>query len=498
MANPLLRLMGRPDGEVDDGNERTCVRLAERDEPSKGVELTEFTVDGVQLPTRPRSRSRRRERLMQAVPFLGYLAAQSFIVAGLVTPRFTDSAGYLNLSFTGQDTRLWTVPLLYTIFPSDPLRIAAQVILAGCAWWVLALVASRLVEEPRVRLGLRIVLLALGLVGPIASWNSTILSDSVAISLTVLLIGCWLLRQHHPTWPTTAVVLVVTLFWTFTRNDLVIVGVWITVLFLVWTIWRHRSWMNFILAVGLVLISAYGLEINGRNPYVSDANIADIIEGRVLPNPDWTIWWLQHGMPDSAAIQATENGTFGHALMTMPAFQAWLTADGTRTYYEFMVSHPVYTLYDPLPDFSGELASLLVPNRTPYVYTQPNPSPSMLSPDANYGRHRDILPSVIEELLFEQGQIGDVTLLAFCAFGLAYVARRRYGRDPRMGLVMIIALSAIPQGFLVWLGGGDGETDRHAIVLAVTLRVGLWIVAGLALDRILRSRRAELVGPSTT
>src|SRR5579862_9815512 len=116
------------------------------------------------------------------VPFVGYLAVQGFAVIGLVTPRFPDSAGYMQLSFTGQTPRLWTVPLLYAIVPTDGLRVAAQVALAAAAWWFLAATASALVADRRVQIGIRVVLLMLGVVGPVAEWNSTILSDSTAIS----------------------------------------------------------------------------------------------------------------------------------------------------------------------------------------------------------------------------------------------------------------------------------------------------------------------------
>jgi hypothetical protein len=114
----------------------------------------------------------------------------------------------------------------------------------------------------------------------------------------------------------------------------------------------------------------------------------------------------------------------------------------------------------------------------------------MLSPDANYGRHRDVLPAVVEGLLFEQGQAGDVLLLAFTAFGLAWVAREKFGRDRRMLIPIIVTLLVIPDGYLVWLTGGDGELDRHSITMAVSVRVGLWIILALALDRLIEARRS--------
>jgi len=429
----------------------------------------------------------RRERVAL---FIGYLLVQGVIVAGLTTPRYPDSGGYLQLSFIGRYDRPWTVPLLYTIFPTDSLRIAAQVVLAAASWWFLANAASRLVRDRYVRLGVRVVLLMLGVVGPVASWNSTILSDSAAISLTALLIGCWIRHASRPSRTTALSLLAVTLLWSFTRNDLILVGAGITVCAVVAVTWRWRSRVNALLACGLIVISAYGLAVDNRNPYILDENIASVIEGRILDNPGWRQWFIAHGMPYSVGVQDTQGGLYGLALLQIPVFHVWLTASGASTYAEFLLEHPAYTLLDPLPDFSGELASINWPNRTAYAYTQPNPSPSMLSPTANYGRHRDVLPSVIQDLLFQQGQIGDVLLLAVGAFGLAWVARRKLGSDSRMWVPFIAIAFAIAQGYLVWFAG-DAEIDRHAIVLATTARIGLWIVAGYALDRLIQTRQTR-------
>jgi len=172
-----------------------------------------------------------------------------------------------------------------------------------------------------------------------------------------------------------------------------------------------------------------------------------------------------------------------------PVLLRLVEASGASTFAEFLLEHPAYTLLDPLPDFSGELASINWPNRAPYAYTQPNPTPSMLSPAANYGRHRDVLPSAIQDLLFQQGQIGDVLLLAFGAFGVAWVARSKLGPASRMWVQFITIALAIAQGYQCL--AGNAEIDRHAIVLAVTARIGLWMVAAYALDRLNQARRSE-------
>lgn|GEM_PF-1168087 len=436
-----------------------------------------------------RRRAALRSHLVRSLPFLGYLAVQVFIVAGLPTPLFVDSPRFMHLSFIGNAQEMPTVPLFYRLLLNDPLRMAGQVVLAAIAWWVLAKVASDMTNDRRVRIGLRVVILMLGVVGPIASWNSTILAESVTISLTALLAASWLYYMKGPRWSTAGIALVVTALWTFTRQGQAIDSVFIAVVGVIYALIRLRDSRRIAIAVALVCISGAGIAISGRNHYVSNYSVADIIQDRILLDPSWTGWFVNHGMPYSSAIQRSAGGIYGLALIDNPAFNAWLTARGSKTYELFLLTHPVYTLFDPLPYFSGEEASLRVAPDFYYLGTDPNPTPSMLSPTANYGRHRDVLPPVIQETLFEQGQIGDVIALAALAIASTWIAWRRKGRDHRLWIPALITLSVVPQGYVAWIGGGVGELDRISIVVAVSARIGLWIIAGLSLDRILSTRR---------
>ena len=55
-----------------------------------------------------------------------------------------------------------------------------------------------------------------------------------------------------------------------------------------------------------------------------------------------------------------------------------------------------------------------------------------------------------------------------------------------------MAASAIPQAYIVWLSGGEAtyELDRLSMVTAVSVRIGLWLVLAVAVDRYV-SLRAE-------
>jgi hypothetical protein len=166
---------------------------------------------------------------------------------------------------------------------------------------------------------------------------------------------------------------------------------------------------------------------------------------------------------------------------------------------KFMVENPKYTLVDPLPFFPGEEESLTLRNQSVFAALEPNPTPSLLSPVLNYGRHRDVLPSVVDRMLFDQGAIGDVLLLLALATALTWIGWQRCGRDRRLTIPVIVAISAIPQGYLVWLSGGEavGELDRLAIVTATSLRIGLWIILALAVDRLLAGDSRAVANPGS-
>jgi hypothetical protein len=411
-------------------------------------------------------------------------------VVGLATPRFPTSAEYLHLDFTGRAIRLWTVPLFYKLLPNDPLRIAGQVVLAAVSWWVLASVASSMVRDRRVRIGIELVILALGVTGPIAQWNSTILSESATISLTALLVAAWLRYVQRPRIATAAWAIVATIAWTFTRQDHVVVGAIITAVALVSVAQKRRRPLNMSLAAALVVVSAIGFVTASRSKDLTRFNLAAIVALRVLPNPTYTAWFVNHGMPDTPEIETFAGAFVPEHLGDDPDFGAWATTKGEHTYLEFLVTHPRYTFLDPLPYITGEEPSLVVPALPPEAL-RPNPTPSFLSPTADWARHREVLPRVVQDLLFEQGQIGDVLLLGGVAIALAVVAWRRHGRDRRLLVPAVVLLTVVPHIFVVWLGSAT-ELDRHALIIAVSLRIALWIVLACALDRLL------VAGPSSS
>jgi hypothetical protein len=414
--------------------------------------------------------------------FAVYLLLHALVVAGLRTPRFPTSPEYLVLSFLGHARRLWTVPLFYKLFPNDTLRIAGQTLFSAVSWWVLAFVAARDVRRREVRFGLRILILTLGLCTSVAAWNTAILSESVSISLTALLIAAWLWFVRWRTLSTAVLATAATLLWTFTRQEHVIVSCAITFIVLAIVARRWRDGVLIALAVVLTAISLYGIVAATRNRDLARYNLAAIVGLRILPNSDYTSWFIAHGMPYTPTVAGFANKYPPEPLADDPVWGAWAQAKGNHVYLNFMLSHPRYTLTGVLPYLSGEQPSLTQPALPPAALS-PDATPSLLSPDTDWARHRDVLPRVVQDLLFERGTVGDLIALSIAAFTLVGFAWKRHGWDRRFLVPGIVVASVLPHIYVVWLTSAT-ELDRHAVDIAVSARIGLWLLAAYALDRL--------------
>ncbi len=140
----------------------------------------------------------------------------------------------------------------------------------------------------------------------------------------------------------------------------------------------------------------------------------------------------------------------------------------------------------PFPTFPANDPRSLYP---PLAFLRsPTSTPSLLSPDANYGRHREMLPTPVEEFLFEQGQIGDVVSLAIAAFTLLYLAGDATAGPPLHRSAPHRSDGA-PTGLRAVVVRCRRARPHRGVVLAVSLRIALWLLAALSIDRLLGNLR---------
>ena len=152
---------------------------------------------------------------------VGLVVVRALAVIGLHPYVYVDSAEYTVVDFTGRGRRPWATSYLYWLVPGDHRwEIVGQAVVGGLCWAVLGLAVAAWFREPRVRIGVTGAVVALGLTTSITNWDTAILSESLALSLTALVVAAWLNLARRTTWVTAGLVVAATLPWLFVRQSL--------------------------------------------------------------------------------------------------------------------------------------------------------------------------------------------------------------------------------------------------------------------------------------
>jgi hypothetical protein len=414
----------------------------------------------------------------------GFLILRAIAVRSTALVYF-DSGDYRHVDLLGGGRRPFVVPLLYWFMPSDGWRVVEQAVISAAAWLVLALVVMAELDDRRVRLGALTTILAVGLTTQITNWDSAILSDSLAISFTVLLIAAWLHFRRHHTVDALVGVLAATVLWTFTRELHVYFTVAAAVIAVVVAVGRARTERVVgVLAAGLLVIAVVGVVEDRRNQDTSIENIAGVIGLRIMPDEPARAWFVDNGMPDVPELPHRQSIP-RETLQRIPAFEHWLETKGLTTYAKYLLLHPNVAITGPY----GELFE----ERQTYA-EQPSTRPVMLSPAEAYGRARPVLPPVVESVLFDPGRTGAILTLTAAALIGAVVVRLRGRRDERTRAPLVVIGLVLPYVFLVW-NGSVFEPGRHAMPGAVALRVGVVALLAVLADGWVAEREPTVRGP---
>jgi hypothetical protein len=397
-------------------------------------------------------------------------------VVGITPTVYVDSGEYRGVALLGGERRPWTVPLVHALVGDSTARVVFHAVLGAAAWGALALVVASLVRDRRVQVGAAAVVMLLALVAPVTNYDTTITSETVAISLTVGLLAAWLAFVNAPTPGRAAAVLAVTVFFAFTRNDhpwLVAVLAAVALAISVGRRGGDRTWR--LLAVGLVVVSAWSLYAVNRNDEIARFNLALVVANRILPDAGATDFFTDRGMP----LPPPEADVV-LALAGDPAWNAWAADDGRSTYLRWLASNPDPLLLGPWPDLFGTRSTTLV---------APQASVVLLAPGDRYGRVHPVVPEPVEAVVWGGTSAAPVVL---GGAALAVVAvRRRDGLPARVGPARAVAAGALVLAFghllVVW-HASPNELGRLAMVPATLVHVALVVLGAVTVDRALARR----------
>ncbi len=464
--------MADVDGPAGEGRTRSAASLAGFDDP-KPLHL-----------------------LVRSWPWAKWLVASIVLlrllaVAGMRLYIYVDSGEYDRIDFSGDWRRPWATPYLYWLIPGNARGlVVGQALVGALCWATLALSAAAWFRVRSPRVVVAVAIAALGCTTIVVNWDAAKLSESLGLSLTVLVIAAWLNLLRRTEILTALLVALATLPWLFVRQSLIPTAWLVVILALAGAVvvWCRRPPTGTravrilaVLCLVLAVETAVASATYSHNQEIVHENLLVIVANRVATDPGRLEWFTDHGMPVPAS------GDLGpDSLRSDPAFSNWVAHEGRSTYLKYLATHPWYTATAPLGDFAGVRQSSA---------DEATPSIAMLAPPDSYATSRPVLPDLVERLLFGPGDTGMVILLLVVVLG--WTAARVRRRSVRWTIPLSLIGLAIASLYAGW-HGATPELGRLALVGAMVLRIGLFLqLAVLVEDEVLdrRGARRTVDGP---
>ena len=364
--------------------------------------------------------------------------------------------------------------LLWKVLPEDHVRVIGQLLISIGSWLVLAATFARVLRHPVVRLIGFVVVLAFSLVAQVTLWDSLLLSDSLSVSLFALAVAAWLAVVEAPTWRRLAIGLGLVAALAVTRDSNSYLAGMTLPLLAVWLIASRRRAMPAVAIAVVAAIFAGSLALASAG-HRSELGLMHVIGNRLKNDPEAVRWFTARDTPGWPALVRAQKVSDVDRLYTLDpcvgdcaAFRSWLREKGTSTYVSYMLSHPRYTLVEPIKHVHAWLAS-----------------------DLRYGGYitfgRTALPDPLPALLWPPHATQLAFWLVVIAIAAAVVATRFRPRRS-WAVPAAVVLLALPHGMVVWLAEAVPDIDRHGLLPSVQARVGLLMLALLVADTALMGR----------
>jgi hypothetical protein len=425
-----------------------------------------------------------------------YVALRIWSFAGVAghSSTFPDTGGYLqteHLSLTSLGFwtwyKPWGTPLLWKLVPGAESTTVpiAQWLLSVATWLIVAVTVYRTLERREVRIAGYTVVLAFSLVPAIAVWDGALLSESLALSLGALTVAAMLLVVRRPTWTTAAILLAVTVWLAGTRTTNGYLAPFLLVPVALVVAGRNRN-VAILVAGGALAVA--GLTYATANVRQWQVPLAEIVGLRVLHDPDELRYFAARGMPVYGGLEQdllaarSPLDRFERAPSLQP-FLPWFNSRARGTYTGYLLNNLGSTLGDPIRNLRGMVS--------------PSSSTADLQalPVRFYAAsgYRDGLPSPFRRLFYVSSAPlilawTVAALVAAAGLGLSGLWRRTWW------VSIVVIASTLPHAIIVWTGD-DTSLGRHALLLAVYLRLGLILLTVQLVDAATVRRMARTTSP---
>jgi hypothetical protein len=368
-------------------------------------------------------------------------------------------------------TKPWGAAVLYKITGPSPVVIGAvQAGISSLAWLALAATFARRMRRARPAVVVFGLLLAFSLTPAVAMWNHIIQSESLSISVMILILASWLGILQRWSWLNFDGLVLLFGLWAGSRETNVYLCLLIAAALIPIGIFWARNRVYWLLSACLLVFAWINLRISELPTIPRWAYpLANVILQRVLPEPDFLAYFEEHGMPappELLALSGQPAVAEDHAVFNRRAlneFEAWVFRDGRDTYINFLAAHPAYTALAPLSDRRTLLGSRELDGYLPPGF-------------------RHAFPGVVNEALFPTQGPWLILLLVVSTAVVVWQARPWTGSH-QFWLLAGFFLLVIPHLYIAW-HGDSSEVARHAVQANIQLRLSVWLLLAYSLDRI--------------
>ena len=350
--------------------------------------------------------------------------------------------------------------------PGTELIVRNQTVISILCWAAAAMLAASSLNGWLAKALAVLLILGCGFVPQVADWDSVLSSESLSISLFVLMMG--LLLKVVPngkgdslsSWAAAVVLIPVSAWWVFTRdtNAYFVIGAAVILILSAVIHWIRRSGQRIsALLCGFLLI---GLFVFQQGTFrVSERWLLPMLNNmtaNVFPYEERVAFFEERGMPvDEELLKTTGSAEYNH-IYDNELFMRWARLHGLETYQQFLLSMPLWSVlqvYENLDSFFEE-------NRQPFFYGSNEERP-----------HWAEKPGNLLHLLSAGVILIDVLLVILTA-----VRAVRFGGPADIRSFWTLLILLLGGGLLMSLSylGEVRSIWRHVLGGVLALRLAVW------------------------
>ncbi len=363
--------------------------------------------------------------------------------------------------------------LIKLLFHNLRAIIVAQSIISIASWTLMARAMAAIPSRRWLGKGLMAALLAIALSAPALIWDAGILTESLSVSLFVLMLGLGIQLVTEPRRYSFGLFILATAYAAVTRDTNAMFAAVFGFAAIVGLVLRRgpRRKLMILAVVGLASATiAMTFSAMAQRSYWP---LNETITIRIVGDPDARQEFVRAGMPNDYATDLLNRdyGVYSDAFVgNDPIFRplrTWIDRKGRTTYVKYLLTHPRYVVTKPWPQRDFLL------------------SPQFVSLANYFGMTPDTITSTI-------GGFGSPNLprvfewwLAIVILGLGAVVVRSRGRALFVrSLIFGLLLFVIPHALLVYHADAL-EIGRHSVTLSVQAHIAAWVASAIVVDQVM-------------